>query len=348
VRPHALVIGGGPAGSLAAMLLARGGWRVTLVEQHRFPRDKVCGECVSSLGIDVLARHGVLCDGVPLRRTSFHGRNGESAMVDLPRPMLGVSRAVLDSYLLDAAEAAGVVVLQPARCESLTTVRSLVDNALTELTADITILADGKAALTADRPPPTGEFGMQAHFAGVDGPTDAIELFAVDGHYGGLAPIQGALHNWSFAVPAHRLQGDLDALFGQIVSENLTLADRMRRARRVGEWNTSPLPRFGVQSHWPAKVIPVGNAAAAIEPIGGEGIGLALRSAELAVQALLSGSYDPATLRARYRELWTPRRLACRMAGIAMSSPMSGWVVQYLDENPLTDRMLAWMGKTVG
>src|SRR5690242_730212 len=56
VFPRAIVIGAGPAGSIAAMLLARAQWDVTLVEQHRFPRDKVCGECLSSLGVDVLTR----------------------------------------------------------------------------------------------------------------------------------------------------------------------------------------------------------------------------------------------------------------------------------------------------
>ena len=347
--PHALVIGGGPAGSLAAILLSRGGWRVTVVEQHRFPRDKVCGECVSALGVEVLTRHGVLCDGIALTRTIFHSRDGESTTVRLPRPMLAVTRAALDSQLLDAARAAGAMILQPARCESLGTVRSLLDNSLTETDADITILADGKAALLGDRPTPTGDFGMQAHFTGVDGPGDAIELFAVDRHYGGLAPVEDGRHNWSFAVPAERFRGvDLDRLFDRIATENVTLGRRMRAARRVGEWNTSPLPRFSVLRDWPAKVIPVGNAAAAIEPIGGEGIGLALRSAELAAEALLSGSYDPATLRARYRELWTPRRFACRAAAMAMSSPLAGWVVRHLDDNPVSVQVLRWMGKTAG
>ena len=54
------IIGAGPAGSTAAILLARAGWDVTLVEQSRFPRDKVCGECLSALGFDVLERLGLV------------------------------------------------------------------------------------------------------------------------------------------------------------------------------------------------------------------------------------------------------------------------------------------------
>src|SRR5678816_1190646 len=120
----AIVIGGGPAGSVAALLLARSGWRVTLVEQHRFPRDKVCGECLSALGAEVLTRLGLFDEflhhqPVRLGRTSLHAPSGASVTTALPRPMWGVSRVVLDGMLLDAARREGVRVRQPARAEAL-------------------------------------------------------------------------------------------------------------------------------------------------------------------------------------------------------------------------------------
>src|SRR5580765_3430038 len=91
------VIGAGPAGCTAAILLARSGFQVTLVEQHRFPRDKVCGECVSALGIDVLERLGLARDvqrlgARRLTRSSIHCSDGQSAELQLPRPMWGISR----------------------------------------------------------------------------------------------------------------------------------------------------------------------------------------------------------------------------------------------------------------
>src|SRR5688500_8141361 len=90
--PDVVVIGAGPAGSVAAILLARRGWRVTLLEQHRFPRDKVCGECLSALGIDVLTRLGLADDvaslrPVRLRRSIFVAPSGEMATFDLPHEM---------------------------------------------------------------------------------------------------------------------------------------------------------------------------------------------------------------------------------------------------------------------
>ena len=86
--PTALVIGGGPAGSSAAMLLARAGWAVTLVEQHRFPRDKVCGECLSALGLRILGALGLTSavrdyGAVELHHACLYGPDGEVARVPL-------------------------------------------------------------------------------------------------------------------------------------------------------------------------------------------------------------------------------------------------------------------------
>src|SRR5206468_1372117 len=74
----------------------------------------------------------------------------------------------------------------------------------------------------------------------------------------------------------------LEALFEEIASENVAMRQQLQRASRVSDWLVSPLPRFAVMRDWPDNVIPIGNAAAAIEPVGGEGMGLAMRSAELA------------------------------------------------------------------
>src|SRR5689334_8620155 len=108
----AVVIGAGPAGSLAALLLARGRWNVTLIEQHPFPRDKGCGECLCALGLNVLRRcdrYDLLPADEPTRLTqaSLHAPTGESATLPLPSEMWGISRARLDLRLLDAARAAG-------------------------------------------------------------------------------------------------------------------------------------------------------------------------------------------------------------------------------------------------
>lgn len=334
MTPRVSIIGAGPAGSTAAILLARGGWDVTLIEQHRFPRDKVCGECLSADGIALLERIGLLDNLTGLKPTIFshaaiHASDGQSVRLQLPRPMFGLSRRQFDGLLLDVARDCGVAVLQPARCESVEPgtyislrIRLLDSNSVVLHEADHVIVADGKGALSRTAAAPTRDFGIKAHFEKVHGPRDMIELFGCNGFYGGLAAIEGGRWNAAFSVPSEYLKthrGNVSALFAEIVNDNRVLSKRMQRARQVGKWLVSPLPRFAVRNHWLAGVIPAGNAAAAMEPIGGEGMGLAMQSGALAASSLMAGGHVP--LIDGYRRLWRTRRPFCRATALLVSRP---------------------------
>ncbi len=366
--PHAAIIGAGPAGCVAASVLARGGWDVDLIEQHRFPRDKVCGECLSPLGMEVLDRLGLRnaqydLRAISLKVASLHAPNGSIITIALPHVMWGISRRRFDQFLLNSALSSGVKLRQPARCEGIQSngkdrvqVRDLFSNQIHLLQPDWLLIADGKGALLPSPAGATKDFGIKAHFEQIDGPRHAIELFGVHGCYGGLAPIEDGRWNAAFSVPRARIQqhhGDIERLFDEIIHENRALEHRMRTARRVGDWLAAPLPRFAVTNHWPNRVIPIGNAAAAIEPIGGEGMGLAMRSAELAAQMLLDShragcALDLHQLRAHFNRLWQTRRFACRAAGIAFSNPrLTNFAISALDgREPLLRDFLQLTGKS--
>src|SRR5687767_5030893 len=141
-RYDVTIIGAGPAGCIAAIALARRGHRVAVIEQHRFPRDKVCGECLSALGIEVLERLDLKKILEPLRPTRLTrgelvAPSGQSAYVELPATMWGLSRRSLDAALLEEARVLGVEIIQPARCESRdgSTVRLLSTNEIRKITA---------------------------------------------------------------------------------------------------------------------------------------------------------------------------------------------------------------------
>ena len=365
-----LVVGAGPAGAVAAAILATAGVRVTLVEASRFPRDKVCGECLSDLGLRTLDGHGLLpplrrLRPVTLRRCTLAAQDGATATLDLPSPMWGVTRGAMDAALRDAARSAGAAVRQPARVESVlpgdapsAVLRDAASGEIETLHADAILLADGKSAFPgpggrADKPAATGDLGVKAHFRGVRADAESIYLFGVAGHYAGLAPVSdgddGLLWNLACNVPAGRVKrfgGDHDALLAAMRAENRRLAKAMRHAERAGPWLACPLPRFAPRRDWPRGVVPAGNAAAALEPVGGEGMGLAVASAALAATALLEG-WQTSELQRAYRRLWRTRRAACRSAAVLLSSPRLGPTVVRLAArwSGLGDLGLALVGK---
>ncbi len=423
--PEAVIIGAGPAGSIAGLILARAGWNITIVEQHRFPRNKVCGECLSALGISVLERLGmrdtigaraIPSPGTPgegegggdpsvsapspalprstegggqkyppiarsahrlglrdsfgtfspatLHRVCLHPSNGNSLQIELPKPMWGISRSRLDRYLLDQAVRAGDQLLQPCRYEGIegsdsqslrVKLRDLEANEIRTIETPWLIIADGKSTFSSRGRSSSSDLGIKCHWSGIVGPCDAIELFGCHGAYGGLAPIENGRWNAAFSVPtvmARKSGGDLQQVFERLLADNPAMQLRFAGARRIGDWLASPLPRFAVRRDWPTRTILLGNAVAAIEPIGGEGMGLAMRSAEIAAEMMIhaKGVWNAriaAELQRRFMSLWQVRLLACRAGGVVASSPRLAKVVSpWLRHNrPVAQAVLNWAGK---
>ncbi len=126
----AIVIGAGPAGSTAAILLARAGWSVALVEKQRFPRRKVCGECIAASNLPLLHALGlgprIEADAGPELRWVALMRGDRTVVAALPgaahekyRWGRALGRETLDTMLLEQARACGADVLQPLSVRSI-------------------------------------------------------------------------------------------------------------------------------------------------------------------------------------------------------------------------------------
>jgi 2-polyprenyl-6-methoxyphenol hydroxylase-like FAD-dependent oxidoreductase len=122
----AVVVGAGPAGAASAILLTASGWRVMLVEQHSYPRQKVCGECLTPAGLALLDDLGVgarvlECAGPELTQVGWMSQR-PTLIAALPPCLDGphrygraLGRDTLDALLLARAAALGVEVVQPAK-----------------------------------------------------------------------------------------------------------------------------------------------------------------------------------------------------------------------------------------
>ena len=126
----AVIVGAGPAGASAACLLARAGWSVALVEKQRFPRRKVCGECIAASNLPLLDALGIgaafdAAAGPALTRVALlHG--ADEVVADLPaaadarhRYGRALGRETLDALLLAQARRAGAQVFQPWSVQSV-------------------------------------------------------------------------------------------------------------------------------------------------------------------------------------------------------------------------------------
>jgi len=339
--PEVLVVGGGPAGSTVAGLLARRGRRVLLVDRATFPRTKPCGECLNPGAVAALDRLGLRgtvesLDPARLSGWSVGGRWG-SAEADFGPGIhgLGVARNRLDAALLDEARQRGVHILEGVRLESVDAtpedarsgprVRLRVGDEVHELRPRVVVGADGlrsrvarSLGLVASGPRSRGgriSLTVRVRWeGGAPGwPRLRGRLRVRDGVTVGLAPVRAGdvgepgEGNLSVVVQAtrHGARAGADPL--GLVREELRRALPEERLRIVdGPW-TSGSFRRPVRRCWAPGVVLVGDAAGYFDPFTGQGIYRALRSAELAapaVDAALADAERSDALLAGYGRRW--------------------------------------------
>ena len=315
-RFDALIIGAGPAGSSAAILLATAGWSVALIEKQAFPRRKVCGECVAASNMPLLDALGIGGDfadkaGPELTRVALmHG--AQSVWADLPatadaRHAWGraIGRETLDTLLLARARAAGATVLQPWAVQKLSgvgkshhcTVREAASGQVKSLQAPVAILAHGSWEHLPDERAvqrlargTSDLLAFKANFAGAHLAAGLLPVLAFDGGYGGMVLADGDLVTLACCIRADRLDALRRAAPGRAAGDVVEamlkhqcrgVAEALDGAQRCGSWLASGPLRPGVRLRDDDQVLRIGNAAGEAHPIIGEGISMALQSAWL-------------------------------------------------------------------
>jgi geranylgeranyl reductase family protein len=320
-----IIAGAGPAGSSAAIHLARNGVRVLLVEQKKFPRAKLCGEFISpecqrhfeNLGV---SQAMTAAGPTALVETVFYSSRGHH--VTIPSTWfggpaaLGLSRAVMDDVLLRRAEECGVNVLEGATvnepilkgCDVLG-VRLRIDGQEHEYRAPLTIDATGRARilsrkLNAGAPKSRARLiAFKVHLRNTRVAPSACEIYFYPAGYGGLSTIEEEVSNLCFIISAEQVRrhhSDPETVMRKLVMKNRRAAYTLERAERESEWLSASWERFGRQRPSPANgLLTIGDSAAFIDPFTGSGMLMAFESGELAAHVILHHQ-DTQTVEAEY------------------------------------------------
>jgi geranylgeranyl reductase family protein len=353
-----LVVGAGPAGSIAALILARAGVRVRLVDRARFPRDKLCGDTLNPGSLSILDRLGI---STPIRARAAPVTGmlvtgpGARVSADYPHGLCGVSmtRRDLDLMLLNAAIDAGahvecgVTVREPIADDRgrVTGVRVASNGHARDVRARIVVAADGRGSRLASRlqlssyaqRPRRWAFG--AYFTGVAAMTGRGEMHIRPDGYIGVARLPAGLTNVSVVRDAANLpmQGDQQSFVRDALAVDPELRERFAHATQVSR--VSVLGPLAVDSRRSgcAGLLLAGDAAGFVDPMTGDGLRFALRGGELAARAALdeldSGAPAFAKLHAsRVREFsgkWRINRALRSIVGSPRALNLAALVSRY-------------------
>ena len=312
----AAIVGAGPAGASLAILLARAGWSVALIERQAFPRRKVCGECVAASNLALLDALGVGAAfasraGAELRRVALM-RGRETIVASLPaapgahRWGRALGREHLDTVLAEAAETAGATRLQPWSLQAIAgspgryslrarAAPGAVGAAELELRAGLVVAAHGsweplpiERAERRERRKPSDLFAFKANFRGAALDADLLPVLSFAGGYGGMVVADGGVLTLAGCVRDDRLQALRaatpearagEAFEAMLREECVGVAAVLLGATREGAWLASGPLRPGIRVGTEDGVFRIGNAAGEAHPIVGEGISMALQSA---------------------------------------------------------------------
>lgn len=331
-----VVIGGGPAGCAAAIVAARKGARVLLLERTRFPRHKVCGEFVSAESLELLQNllandfHHLLTRAPRISNSRIF-LDGSMLEARIDPPAASIARFDLDAALwetccVEAVETHTEMVVKSVEGNG----PFLIASATQVFEADAVINASGRwSNFTSPevRAKNSKEkwIGIKAHFYEASG-VPSTDLYFFDGGYCGVQPVSAAINGLGTRINACAMvRADVANTLSAVLRLHPALRERSRTWKPAMETvSTSPLV-FHKPEPVQNTMLQVGDAAAFVDPFVGDGISLALRSGALAAECLQSffrGEYSLQQAAALYSKAYKARLERV----FTVSSMLRGWL----------------------
>jgi geranylgeranyl reductase family protein len=316
-KPDVIIIGGGPAGSTAAICLAEQGINVLVLEEKRMPREKLCGEFITPECFPTLRRLGVMdkmltagaqkiTDLVLVVASGKSVHTPISEMSDEATWAMSLSRARFDQVLLGRARESGATCLEGFAVKDClfengrprgARAMSLAEGKAVEFESPLIIDASGRSSrlMLAPEERIAGKRGsrlyaLKAHLKGVEGIAEQVELYFFPQGYGGLSLVEGGLVNLCFIANERTFRkagGDAAMIVEQTVMKNALARERLKSCEVVGKWHSVGPLIFGRRRLSQRGILAIGDASGMIDPFTGTGIQMALRTGEIAAEAII-------------------------------------------------------------
>jgi flavin-dependent dehydrogenase len=306
-----IIIGGGPAGASAALFLEKKGYHITLLDQARFPRDKICGEFVSPAADDIFAELGILesIEALNPKRLSGVALSAyESSFLKVPYPLspngktmtsLSMERSILDNLMVDHVRKSRVELMEGVKVTDLLFEDNNVcgvkghDESKKRLNirAKLVIDAGGKNSISLRRLNlkkksfGRGKVALAAHWKGFKADSQYCYMHVSHPGYTGIAPVGSDKVNVVLVVNKNNLvKQNVDEFFIKIVLGNQLRRKFLADCFPIEKVRIIDSLSYSVKKPKCGGLLLVGDATGFIDPFTGEGIYLSLRSSQLAAE----------------------------------------------------------------
>lgn len=302
-----IIVGGGPAGCACGAILARAGVNVAICEKAKFPRDKICGDCINPASWDLLKIIGVASELQALNPCRIDGiRIANAKGVELTaaishkpaRPFFAIKRRVFDALLQKNAKRSGAVILEQTQAMDIywngkwhVVIQKKHSREISVLTSDFLIGADGRNSLVArklvknrnhrDRRSNGMQVGIQWHTENQSQIGSRIELFLFDSGYCGVVNVDNKQANIAMVTDAGRAtlaKKHFNKFLDSTILKNTTAAKTLKALSPIGNISTTFPIEPEIHSLRHPNAILIGDAHCIVEPFTGEGIYFALEN----------------------------------------------------------------------
>ena len=315
-----IIIGGGLAGLTAALHLSKYPFSILVIEKHKYPHHKVCGEYLSHEVVPYLNHLGVvLPNPVNIKTLQLSTVRGTTLTTPLPLGGLGISRYTLDNILFTKALANGVEVV-------VDTVKAIdfQEDDFSIRTADgrnyaahMVIGAYGKRSavdkflkrkfINSKSP----WLAVKAHYSVKNFPDELVALHNFKGGYGGLSKTENGEVNFCYLAnyKSFTQYKDIQHFNEQVVTENPFLSEFLSAASQIFERPLSIAQisferKRSIERH----MLMCGDAAGLIHPLCGNGMAMAIHSAKIAAELIVryfeNAAFDRKMLERQYTRNW--------------------------------------------